>query len=219
MIAWANLFGQVVDWNAVADFLSAVSITVAALVAAWGINAWRREFIGKRRIELAEDVLSAFFAVRDAISSIRNPWSAVNEGLTREKRDNETPEETDLLNRAYVVTERYLKREEVFSRFRTLKYRFMATFGKETETNFSTVDRVLNRIFSASRDAHTLEAQLQSVAGLQERKKALDEISDLKPVFYDHGLKCDEINQELGNVLSELERVTKRCFGRYCGNT
>lgn len=42
------------DWL---EVLTQISI----LVAIYGINAWRREYVGKRQLELAEDSLALFY--------------------------------------------------------------------------------------------------------------------------------------------------------------
>jgi hypothetical protein len=99
------LWGE--NMETILQILQSVSIIIACWVAIFGINAWRREFIGKRRIELAEEVLGAFFAVKDAISYIRSPVSYTDEGSTRKKQNYETEEETKIMNRAYIVFERY----------------------------------------------------------------------------------------------------------------
>ena len=51
----------------IVDILQAISVMSACWAVIAGIDAWRREFVGKRRIELAEETFEAFFAVRDAI--------------------------------------------------------------------------------------------------------------------------------------------------------
>ena len=93
----------------IADIITAVSVAIAALAFAVGINAWRREFVRKRRIELAEDILARFYEAQDAIREIRNPFSYGREGTTRKRSEHETPEESKLLDQAYVVFERYQK--------------------------------------------------------------------------------------------------------------
>ena len=50
----------------------ALATGFAAGVAIYGIRSWRREFRGKRQIELAEDVLALFYEARDAITAIRS---------------------------------------------------------------------------------------------------------------------------------------------------
>jgi hypothetical protein len=42
-----------------------------------GIGAWKREFVGKRQIELAEQTLAKFFELRDAIAYLRNPFGTI----------------------------------------------------------------------------------------------------------------------------------------------
>lgn len=67
---------------AIADILQSISMILACWAVIAGIDAWRREFVGKRRIELAEETLEAFYALRDAIAFIRNPFSSTQEGST-----------------------------------------------------------------------------------------------------------------------------------------
>lgn len=51
------------------DTLTNIAQAVAIISACWaiisGIGAWKREFLGKRRIELAEEVLATFFEIKD----------------------------------------------------------------------------------------------------------------------------------------------------------
>jgi hypothetical protein len=42
-----------------ATVLQAISVAVAAFFAILGLNAWRRQLIGKRKVEIAEEALLA----------------------------------------------------------------------------------------------------------------------------------------------------------------
>ena len=90
--------------------IATIAQAVAVIAACWaiisGVGAWKREFIGKRQIELAEQVLAKFFEVKDAISFIRNPFSSKEEGKSREKSERELENESELLNRGYIVVAR-----------------------------------------------------------------------------------------------------------------
>jgi hypothetical protein len=68
------------DWT---DIIQSAAVTIASVVAIYGISAWKVEFLGKRRIELAEEVLALFYQVRDAIESIRGSFGYEGEGKTR----------------------------------------------------------------------------------------------------------------------------------------
>lgn len=83
--------------------LATIGEAVAIVAACWaiisGIGAWKREFIGKRKIELAEEMLARFLEMNDAVAFIRNPFSSSNEGRTRERSEHENPEHSELLDR------------------------------------------------------------------------------------------------------------------------
>ena len=78
---------------AIAEIIAA---SVASFAVIYGVNAWRREYVGKRKIELAEEVLALFYEARDVISYIRNPFSVAGEGSTRNAAPNESPEEKQI---------------------------------------------------------------------------------------------------------------------------
>jgi len=196
---------------------AAIAKLVAIISACWaivsGVGAWKREFIGKRKIELAEHVLAKFFEVRDAISFIRNPFSNTSEGSTRERREGETKEESELLDRGYVVFERFHKREQCFVEFSTLKYRFMASFGHEAGNAFNEVTKIVNSIFVSARmlSTHYWQRQGRVAMAEDEFKKHLDEMHRHEARYWEIG-PDDEVNTQLGEVQKVLEKVTAPCF-------
>ena len=118
----------------IAQILESVSVIFACISIILGVDAWRREYVGKRKIEVAEDVLTLFYQARDTISRIRTPWHQKEEGKTRKPGEYETPEQKEQLDRAYVVFERYEKEQEIFNKLVVIRYRFMARFGKKQKS-------------------------------------------------------------------------------------
>ena len=200
------------------DDLATIAQLVAVMSACWaiilGVGAWKREFIGKRKIELAEQTLVQFFEVRDAISFIRNPFSSSSEGGTRERNESETASEWNLLDRGYIVVERFGKREQCFVQFNTLKYRFMAAFGRESEDIFLETTRIVNSIFISARMLSTHYWQRQGRVSMEpdEFKKHLEEMHRHEGTFWEIGGGEDETNQKLQGVLERLEKITAPCF-------
>jgi hypothetical protein len=198
--------------------IATISQTLAIVSACWaiisGIGAWKREFIGKRKIELAEETLSVFFEIKDAIAFIRNPWSSGDEGATRQKATHETESESQLLNRGYIVFERYESKKEIFVRFNTLKYKFMAVFGSDTEKIFKDTNQSLNSIFISSNmlATHYWKRQGRIQMEPDEFQKHLDEMHKHEGIFWDKYSENDEIRNQLAVTQSELENVTKPCF-------
>lgn len=198
--------------------LATIAQMVAVISACWaiisGVGAWKREFIGKRQIELAEQVLEKFFEVKDAIAYIRNPFASSDEGKTRQRRDGETTAESDLLDRGYIVVERYSKKENVFADFNTVKYKFMASFGPETEQIFIDTNKALNSIFVSARMLATHYWQRQGRVQMEkdEFQKHLDEMHRHEGIFWDIGSDTDEIRIQLKAIQERLEQATASCF-------
>ncbi len=198
--------------------LATLAQAVAIISACWaiisGVGAWKREFIGKRKIELAEKTLSTFFEIRDAIAFIRNPWSSGNEGSTRNRSPNETEIESQLLDRGYIVFERYESKKYIFAQFNTLKYKFMAVFGTETENIFNNTNKTLNSIFSSANMLATHYWRRQGRVNMKadEFQKHLDEMHHHEGIFWDRYNENDEVRNQLASTQKELERVTKPCF-------
>lgn len=198
----------------IATIAQAVSIATACWAIIAGIGAWKREFIGKRQIELAEQVLAKFFEVKDAIAFIRNPFSSSDEGRSRERRAGESAEESELLDRGYIVVERYTKKESIFADFNTFKYKFMASFGPHTEQIFVDTNKTLNSIFISARMLATHYWQRQGRVSMEndEFQKHLDEMHRHEGIFWDIGSDDDEIRLQLKAIQKRLEDATASCF-------
>lgn len=198
----------------IAEIAQSVSVLLASVAVICGVNAWRREFIGKRRIELAENTFAAFFKVVDAIAFIRNPWAKTGEGSSRESRSHETQEQKEILNRAYIVVERYNSKKDVFVEFQTIKYRFMAAFGRDTENIIHNVNRIVNDIFISANLLGTVYWERNGRGDMtnEEFMKHLKEREIQERIFWDTGGQDDDIRNKLDVVLKGIESATAGCF-------
>jgi len=115
---------------------------VAACTAIWGIRAWRREYTGKRRIDLAEDVLALVYEIQDVLASVRSPLGHSEEGQTCPEMPDAIDKEKAMLNTAYIPIERCNSRKELFARLRSLRYRFMALDDKDTGQPFEELNSI-----------------------------------------------------------------------------
>ena len=199
--------------------IALVAQTVSIFSACWaiiaGIGAWKREFIGKRKIELAEQVLAKFFEVKDAFLFIRNPFSSVSEGSSRQRAECESPEDSRILDRGYIVVERYKERESVFSEFSSLKYRFMAAFGKDTESIFTDTFREVNSIFVSAGQLSRVYWRQRSQSGLSA-EQIEDHIKRMRrheAIFWDTMDDTDDvIRLKLQSVQDRLEKAVMPAF-------
>ena len=176
----------------------------------YGISAWKVEFLGKRRIELAEEVLALFYQVRDAIEAIRSSFGYEGEGKTRKPGPNEKPEHKNALDQAYVLIERYNRHAEVFSRLHALRYRFMAQFGTDASTPFDDLNRLINELLLAARRKARLamvpERSLQSEAALEKHHQ---EWLEIERVYYNSGDENDPIAPKRVKIISTIESTCR----------
>ena len=133
------------------EFLRDISLILASWTAIYGIDSWRREYRGKRKMELAEEALCLFYEARDSIRSIRSPLGYGGEGESRKVSGQETPEQKRARDNAFVVFERYRRRQELFNKLYAMRYRFMTNFGKHAADPFDIVNKVINDIFISAR--------------------------------------------------------------------
>lgn len=202
------------DMAELAALGQAVSIVFACLTFIFGVNAWRREFIGKKKIELAEQILSKFFEVKDAISAIRNPFSNTGEGKTRKRNEYELESDSKILDQAYVVNERMQKYDKLFAEFFSLKYRAMATYGKQIEGAYTGVGLILRSILVSAMalGEHYWQRQGRVKMSEAEFKKHLEEMHRHEGIFWARGGSDDEICLKLDDIQRDLEQILGPCF-------
>lgn len=144
------------DWAWIADrapaFISGSKDLVLAGAAicttffAWkALTKWREETIGKRRLELAEDVLSIFYHVREIIQDARSPFVGANEMV----REEGVPDE--VIRSGYYAPVRRLRQSfDKIADFRTKRHRFAAVFGVDATAPWNEVETILRDIGTAS---------------------------------------------------------------------
>jgi hypothetical protein len=95
------------------DVIETLSVIMAAGVAIWNLNTWRREIIGQKRAELVESTLTLFYEARDIIRAVRSPTGFAEERKTRPRTEDDATDERRYLDSVYVPINR-LNRENSF---------------------------------------------------------------------------------------------------------
>jgi len=189
------------------ELISNISVFIASCVVIYGINAWRREFRGKRQIELAENVLALFYEARDVIRAIRSPLGFGGEGSTRKPRGNETPEVKKARDDAYVMFERYQKRQELFSKIYSMRYRFMVQIGCEAAKPFEDLRGIVNELFGAARRLARLWTT--DISSLKSEEQHFEKQQKYELIFWESDDEHDPINPRLDKVVSDMESICR----------
>jgi hypothetical protein len=188
-----------------------ISVIIACLAIILGVDAWKREYVGKRKIELAEDVLTLFYQARDAVGRIRSPFRRHGEGETRKTGEYENPNEKELLDRAYVVVERFEKEREIFNKLDVLRYRFMARFGVNAKKPFDDLRSIITDIFLSANMLGTHYWQRQGRAQMSEAEfqKHLKELNEHEAIFWEGRLESDPIKKRLDGTIEGIEKICR----------
>jgi len=196
--------------NLLFEILQNTSIVIASIVAIYGINSWRKEMVWKRKYELAEEVLSLFYEARESIEVIRSPFGHTGEGKTRKRKENETEEQSEILDRAYVIYERYENVKTPFNKLQSLKYRFMAIFGQEKGLPFDDLTKLLNKLFFAS---YKLERHWndQGTTKFTEEQfqKHIDKMEKYEEIIWSDYGEPDQIKDEINKIVENIETICK----------
>lgn len=162
----------------VVDILQGLSVIGASIAAVLGINAWKREHLGKRRIELAEEVLTHLYKAQDVLERIRSPQIGPDEAARHAISESVDPEER-IAALAFVFLDRYNKNIETFQPIYALRFKFKAVFGLEDAAIFDEFEAVFSKLRNAAierakllREQRSLEKTAEAVAGWQARWRA-----------------------------------------------
>ena len=133
---WTGPF--VTDWIvAVSALVSAVAVVWALAYARKEISAWRDEARGRRRAQVAEDVLAAAHNATDVIRSLRSPMDSVPVEMIKDR--------TYTYKRRH---ERMVERGEIFVALRHAQIRAKAVFRDDG------VDAAVEKIFGVQGRFH-----------------------------------------------------------------
>ncbi|HXP74311.1 MAG TPA: hypothetical protein VN823_09205 [Stellaceae bacterium] len=188
------------------QWINALPSLLTAGLAVYAVTAWRRDFIGRRRIELAEEVLSLFYKARDAISAIRNIAGFSSESKERQPEPDENSEQKRLRDAAFIAIERYKQNSDTFNRLHALRYQFMARFGTETVQAFDGLHQVTVEIIVGARQLQRLSAR---AGGPQTRPEIEKSIEQAEARILQGSAEEDPVSPKVDAMISQIEAITR----------
>jgi len=128
--------------------IQTVFIAVAGLAACRGVNTWRRQLSGTRRMEIAEETLTTIYEARNVLNWARNGMSFEGEAYFGDEPAE--GEERDGIARLkdtyYVPVARLSKQHEVFSKLSTQENLCAIYFGETIREHFAQIRQVHTRV-------------------------------------------------------------------------
>lgn len=203
------------DLKTILEVIQGGSIILASITAIYGISSWRREAKWKRKYEIAEEVLTTFYEISDKFERIRSPVSYVGEGETRKRSEQETKEESEILDKAYIVFERFEKEKDSFIKLRTIKYRFMVLYGKKSVEPFMEIERLTSKLLFASKQLGQRYWKEQGRKEFTEKQleKHLAKMEELENIFWSDN-ENDPFKNEINVTITKIEKICGDILGK-----
>lgn len=133
-----------------APLFTAAAAVTGATIAVLGYRKWHPESVGKRKIELAEEILADFYRAQEVIRWARHPGGFPGEGETRIAEPDGTPHDKALRDAIYRTIERLQAERQLFSGLLAKKYRAMAYFDKQAAKPFEDLKEIHDRVVRAA---------------------------------------------------------------------
>lgn len=204
-----NFYFRYYKGTNIVEILRDISLIIGIWVAIYGIDSWRREHIGKRKIELAEETLALFYEARDAISEIRNPWSWESETAEIKKKENESEDNYEARKMASIVAIRYEKHSELFNKIHSLRYRFMSQIGKNDDKPFKDLRKIVNEIFIS---VHLLVVLRHGICRdtNEQNEELIQKIEKHRSIIWENWEDNDPIKPRIENTIIEIENTCRK---------
>lgn len=181
------------DWvTAAGTAMAGLATLVGGWAAVRGVDAWRSEIVGRRKAELAEEVLSQFYRARDVLIWARlpdRPFDLVPQSDERDRR-----------HRSHASPiERLTQESALFSELQASRYRFMAYFGEDSAHPFEEMRAIHGEVMSS---AESLIRDRDELASDAERDRWEDAIG-----WVDDG--DDTLARRLAETITAVEHVCR----------
>jgi hypothetical protein len=162
--------GGLPSWiEAAGTLLTGLATVLAGIAALRGLNAWRRETVGRRKAELAEEVLAQFYLARDILAWARFPIGETSPDAAPPRRSGESEHDALEKQRIYGPVGRLAQESQIFSELQASRYRFMAYFGEEASKPFDEIRRLQAEVIAAADKLIRAQGRPDSAETLRDR--------------------------------------------------
>lgn len=190
--------------STIGGMLGSVAVIIAAVVATFQINAWRREHVGKKRAELAEETLALFYEAQDAINAARSILGFPQDSDDAAKMTGDTNRGRSESQDVLLVTGRLHQRQDLFSRIRALRFRFAAVFGKTQAKPFYDLVNLCIAVTSAEKSLVRLQRALERPNAPARFSQKLEEAD---ACVYGGDVESDPTTLALAEIVEQVESI------------
>ena len=192
MFCYPVIIEQTKDW---VDYIQAIASLVVAGCAFFALRTWRKEFVGKKKIEFAAEFVEKAIDMKEFIAYVRNGFSSSSEeNEIKEQLKKENESFTD--NCLFFLTPKFriLKNDDRIKYFYSLRVKALMYFGEDSLNLYKTLSLVLSQIKNRSEILYDEHENLSS-----EKKR------EYESVIWGTFDSDDKIAQEIEKAVEELK--------------
>ena len=129
------------------DFFEVISALVVTGCAVSALHTWRKEFVGKKKIEFAAEFVEKAIDIKDFIAYVRSGFSSSNEE-NKIKESLKKESEYYIDSCLFYLTPKYriLQNDDQIKYFYSLRVKALMYFGKEALNFYKTLNIILFQI-------------------------------------------------------------------------
>jgi hypothetical protein len=122
---------------------------IISILSIYGIRTWRVELKGKNRYQLAKNILTSTYKIRDRIQQVQHPFVSVHEFNDRKSDKYETENQKMIADSFYAFTNRFKNVQKELDDWYSLKLETEALFGKDKRNILERLDDIISRLYRA----------------------------------------------------------------------
>lgn len=195
--------------KSLASILASMATMVGVAIAAYSLDRWQKEVIGKRKAELATQALITFDEVRDVFRAVRSPnFLGERQLSSRPRNEVETKAQQETRDCFYMAIERLNNEKDVFTRLQSLQYTFPAQFGEATRKPFQTIRGVRDDILLAAEVLIDITPEdPKDYDGHANFRRNAE--SPRNTLGWGTAKRPDEIDRKISDAFSEIEALCR----------
>lgn len=184
-------------FNIISNIIASISSIIVVIIAIIALNTWKREFVGKKKIDLACEIMEKACNIQDIIKQIRNPFcfSAETNKILEDLQDKNTNDSKIPINENqlhYLIPiYRMEKCREDIDNFLKLKNKAQLYWNNNILNLFNEINKMLIKISISSKNLYRGHIKEQEVFNKYEKD------------IWDMGEE-DIINLKIKNIINEF---------------
>jgi len=190
--------------TAVAPAFTAGAACAGAWIGWLGLKKWRAETVGKRKTELAEQALIAFYEARDVFVWVRSRGIFGGEGGSRTPTENESKNQQEKRNTYFTPIERLTREKGLFARLQSLRYAFAAHFGESAMAAFTAIHEVHSEITTSASILIQITPDDDDDHAFHKSAEPL-----LNKIGWGPAARPDEIDRKIEKAVQDIEALCR----------